>query len=207
MLGAGRTGRDDDAAFSGSFVMRILQFIVACLVLAAGAAGEPSLAQGAAGPRFEDYRVAVRRGRVAPLDVRSHRLARTYRTLMRRQLREEGVNFAGRYTLASVGCGTGCSVTAVIDARDGRAYFPDELNGWTSIVGDYDIPEGEEQRMFRADSRLLRVVGRPNIGRADEERHGPSGIYYYAWANNRLRLVKFVHVGSYPEADPPGGSN
>lgn len=155
-------------------------------------------------PRFERYRAAPWRGRIAPLNQRSHPLASHYRTLMRKQQRDEGVNFAGRYTLASVGCGTGCSVTAFIDARDGRAHFPRELEGWTGIVGDYDPPEGEDTWSYRADSRLLRLVGRPNIGRRGEERHGPSGIYYYEWTGARLRLVRFTHVGSYPEADPPG---
>jgi hypothetical protein len=183
--------------------MRTLRFIVACLSLAA-ALTAPSLAQERDAPRFEDYPAAVRRGRVAPLDLSSHPLARTYRTLLRQQLREEGVNFAGRYTLASVGCGTGCSISAIIDARNGRAYFPRELTGWTGIVGDYDIPEGEDSWTYRAGSRLLRVVGRPNIGAAREERHGPSGIYYYEWTGRRLRLVRFTHVGSYPKADPPG---
>lgn len=182
--------------------MKALRLIIALLALAA-AAGVRPLAQQPAGPRFEDYGANVWRGRAAPLDLRSHPLAGKYRTLMRRQLRDEGVNFAGRYTLATAGCGTGCSIGAVIDARSGRAYFPKELLGWTSIVGDYDPPEGEEGWGFRPDSRLLRLIGRPNIGGAGEERHGPSGIYYYEWTGNSLRLVRFIHVGSYPEADPP----
>src|SRR6266508_649420 len=37
----------------------------------------------------------------------------------------------------------------------------------TSIVGDYEFPHGEEQLMFRTNSRLLRAVGRPNIGQSD----------------------------------------
>jgi hypothetical protein len=175
---------------------------VACLVLAAAADVRP-LAQERGEPRFRDYRAAVWRGRVTPLDLGSHRLARKFRTLMRQRQRDEGVNFAGRYTLATVGCGTGCSVTAMIDARTGRAHFPDELNGWTGIVGDYDVPEGEDAWTYRADSRLLRLVGRPNIGREGEERYGPSGIYYYEWTGRRLRFLKSTHVGSYPEADPP----
>ena len=162
-----------------------------------------SLEAGA--PRFEDFGVAVWRGRVAPLDLRSHSLARMYRTVLRQQLREEGVNFAGHYTLAGAGCGTGCSIRAIIDARTGRAYFPGELYGWTSIIGD-DSALGEDYELVtqRPDSRLLRIIGRPAIGRANEERHGPGGIYYYEWTNNRLRLVRFIPVGSYPEADPPG---
>jgi hypothetical protein len=154
-------------------------------------------------PRFENYAVAVWRGKVAPLNQRSHPLARKYRTLLSQQVRDAGVNFAGRYTLASVGCGTGCSITSIIDARTGRASFPKELLGWTGIVGDYDPPEGEEPWTYRAGSRLLRAVGRPNIGSVGEERYGASGIYYYEWSRNRLRLVKVVPVGSYPDADPP----
>jgi hypothetical protein len=183
--------------------MKILRLTVACLALLAVAFDFASPAQEAGAPRFEDYSVAVWRGRVAPLNLVSHKLARRYRTLLRQQQREEGVNFAGHYTLAAVGCGTGCSVTAIIDARTGRAYFPKELEGWTSIVGDYEFAEGEDVRTFRASSRLLRAIGRPTIGSATEERHGPSGIYYYEWVNGCLRLVRFKPAGSYPDADPP----
>jgi hypothetical protein len=181
--------------------MRKLLCAAILLLLFAPAQGASARAQRRKAPRFEGYRVAVRRGRVAPLDVNSHRLARLYRTLLSRQQRDEGVNFAGRYTLASVGCGTGCSITAVIDARTGRAHFPSELNGWTGIVGDYDPPEGEDTWAYRANSKLLRVTGRPTIGDPREEQHGPSGIYYYVWEGTRLRQVGFEPVGSYPEAD------
>ena len=182
--------------------MRILCLVVACFALGVPVESH-CFAQSNDGPRFEDFRVAVWRGPIAPLNLNSHPLARKFRTTTREQIKEEGVNFAGHYTLVSAGCGTGCSITGIIDARNGRAYFPKEFTGWTSIVGDYEIPDGEDQRMVRKDSRLLRVIERPNIGSAGEERYGPSGIYYYEWSNNRLRLVKFVPVGSYPEADPP----
>ena len=171
----------------------------ALLLLVANAAAQ----EESGAPRFEDYPDSVWRGKVAPLNLGSHAWARKYRTLLRQQIKEAGVNFAGRYTLASVGCGTGCSITAFIDARTGRAFFPKELAGWTGIVGDYEIPDGEESWTYRPNSRLLRLVGRPNIGAIDEERYGASGIYYYEWSNQRLRLVKFTHVGSYPDADLP----
>ena len=187
---------------------KILSALVVCVALAASPVSSPRARQSGArqtkAPRFGDYRVTIRRGRVTPLDLSSHTLARHYRTLLRQQQRDEGINFAGRYTLASVGCGTGCSITAIIDARNGRAHFPAELNGWTGIVGDYEPPEGEEPWEYHADSRLLRATGRPNIARPREERHGPSGIYYYAWDGARLRRVGVTPVGSYPDADPPG---
>src|SRR4051812_35607375 len=167
-----------------SDMRKILCTVIACVALAASPASHPRAQQSAASrskaPRFKEYRVAVSRGRVTPLNLRSHTLARRYRTLLRGQQRDEGVNFAGRYTIASVGCGTGCSITAIVDAHTGKAYFPTELNGWTGIVGDYEPPEGEEPWTYHANSRLLRATGRPNIGDPLEERHGPSGIYYYA---------------------------
>jgi len=178
-----------------------------CLILAllalVGTSESHLFAQEKAEPQFNDFPVSVWSGKVAAPNLKSHPMARKFRTMLREQVKDEGINFAGHYTLASAGCGTGCSITGIVDARTGSVYFPREFFGWTIIVGDYDFPDGEDQRMFRPDSKMLRAVGRPRIGGANEERYGPSGIYYYEWARNRLRLVKFTPVGSYPKADPP----
>jgi len=68
------------------------------------------------------------------------------------------------------------------------------------------FPMAKTSGCFVRTANSLRAIGRPNIGRPDEERHGPSGIYYYEWKKNRLRLVKFAPVGSYLEPDPPSNS-
>jgi hypothetical protein len=159
------------------------------------------LAQKKQPQRFESYAVKAWRGKPAKLNLRSHRLARMYRTSLREQMRDEGVNFAGHYTVAAMGCGTGCSITAIIDARTGQAFFPQVFEGWTSEIGDYQFADGEDIRTFRSNSRLLRAVGRPRI--SADERWGPSGIYYYEWVNNQLRQVHFTPAGSYPETDGP----
>jgi len=147
-------------------------------------------------PRFENYSADVYAGKPAPLNLRSHRLARMFRTRIREQLHEEGINFAGHYTIAVMGCGTGCSTTAIVDARNGRAYFPQVLDGWSVAPGAYQFAENEDVRTFRTDSRLLKIVGSPRLNAY--EKWGPSGIYYYEWKNNRLRQVHFV-----PTADRP----
>jgi len=152
-------------------------------------------------PRFQDYPAEVWAGKATLLDIRSHALARTYRTRLREALREEGINFAGHYTFTSIGCGASCSINAIVDARTGKAYFPNALSAWTDIIGGFDKEDLYEERT-RADSRLLRILGRPNIGRMRGERYGPSGIYYYQWTNGHLRLIRFVPAGSYPKADP-----
>lgn len=152
-------------------------------------------------PTFKNYPADVYAGKPAPVNLRSHRLARMFRTSIREQQHDEGINFAGHYTLAVMGCGTGCSIVAIIDARDGRAYFPRVFEGWTSEIGDYQFGDNEDIRTFRADSRLIRVVGRPRL--SADEKWGPSGVYYYEWKGNALRQVHFQAAGSYPQADRP----
>lgn len=159
--------------------------LIACCALALTAQNKPQE------PRFENYPADVYAGKPAPLNVRSHRLARMFRTRIREQLQEEGINFAGHYTIAVMGCGTGCSTTAIVDARNGRAYFPQVLDGWTVGPGAWP-EEGEDVRTFRTNSRLLKVIGSPRVGAY--EQWGPGGIYYYEWKNNQLRQVHFVPV-------------
>ena len=133
------------------------------------------------------------KGKPAPLNLRSHPMARMFRTRIREQLQEEGINFAGHYTIAAMGCGTGCSTTAIVDARNGRAYFPQVLDGWSVGPGAWP-DEGEDVRTFRTNSRLLKVIGSPRLGAYEE--WGPPGVYYYEWKNNRLRQVHFVPTPS-----------
>src|SRR3954466_12462988 len=101
-------------------------------------------------PRFEDYPVReIYKGPVAPVRLDS-RKARMFRTRLREDSRV-GPNFAGRYTVVVWGCGTGCAQMGVVDARNGRVYFPP--------VEYMDIPDMEDaearSRVFRLDSRLL----------------------------------------------------
>lgn len=164
---------------------------IACLHAIAAQKSDP--------PRFEKYSADVYAGKPAPLNLNSHRLARMYRTSIREQLHEEGINFAGHYTLAVMGCGTGCSITTIVDARNGNAYFPQVFEGWTSVIGDYEFKDDEDIRTFKANSRLIKAIGRPRL--SADEKWGPSGVYYYEWVNNRLRQVHFTPAGSYPQSD------
>ena len=65
-------------------------------------------------------------GKLAPLDESSHPDARTFRTAIRKAL-QDGVNFAGKYTVASIGCGTGCQQHIVVDRETGKVL--DKLQG------------------------------------------------------------------------------
>ncbi|GAA4428056.1 hypothetical protein GCM10023188_11860 [Pontibacter saemangeumensis] len=75
------------------------------------------------------------RGRLAPLDESSHRDARAYRTAIRKAL-HEGVNFAGKYTVVTIGCGTGCQTHYVVDRESGRVLYKLQGNAGASFTPD-----------------------------------------------------------------------
>lgn len=157
--------------------------------------------QNSSEPRFQEYPAEVYAGKAGLLNSRSHKLARVYRARLREALRQGGINFAGHYTFASIGCGAGCSINAIVDATNGKAFFPEPLNGWAPVVATFDR-EPDYAETTRADSRLLRLVGRPTIGNPKDGRHGASGIYFYEWKNDELRLIKVMKAGPSPHPDP-----
>jgi hypothetical protein len=78
-------------------------------------------------PTFAEYPVLGEfQGPAAPLNIESHSLARRFRPMSRKGA-TEGPNFAGHYTIASWGCGSGCVQFAIIDARNGRVFLPPEV--------------------------------------------------------------------------------
>ena len=119
-------------------------------------------------PRFEDFSAVVRyTGTIAAPDVKSQPKARMFRTRLRKAARE-GVNFAGRYILASWGCGSGCQDAGIIDAKTGKVYFSpfiDDIAWQGGAKFNYagGPPEGLNGggTDFRSDSRLLFASGAP----------------------------------------------
>lgn len=148
-------------------------------------------------PDFGDYPARDSfDGRPAPVRLRTRR-DRTYRTALREGA-SRGPNFAGRYTLAYWGCGTGCAETAVVDAKTGLVYWPP--------LRYVDIPRvDEEQREpgdqyapgFRRDSRLL-VLTRSNY-----DRESSYTAYFYVFDRGRFRLVREALLKRRPTGDDP----
>jgi hypothetical protein len=157
-------------------------------------------AQQSAEPRFEDFSVPVWRGRLAAVNVRSHPDAPRLRTRLREDSRTAGINFAGHYSFVGIGCGTNCSISAIVDRRSGRVFFPRELSGWYFTSGEnWGTDDEEDFIRHQPNSRLLRVVGYQYGLRDDRPRPGTGGIYYFEWVNNRLRLVRFIRKPDVPE--------
>ena len=59
------------------------------------------------------------KGTMPALDEKSHESAGTYKSALQEGLRE-GVNFAGKYTVVSVGCGTTCQYHFIVDRQTGK---------------------------------------------------------------------------------------
>jgi hypothetical protein len=134
-------------------------------------------------PAFRDYRVTeIYGGKHAHVDLSSHSNAKKWRTQLI-EASNKGSNFAGHYTIAIWGCGTSCSAFGIIDATNGKVYFPTTLSH-VSWAGWWEKEYGLK---FRLDSNLLIVYGSPN----EEDR---KGIFFYIWENNDLELIKYKLV-------------
>ena len=142
-------------------------------------------AQRAKTPHFADYPATVEKVRVKSIDFRRNPDARAFRTRLSEGLKG-GVNFAGHYVVVGWGCGAGCVSGAIIDARTGNVYWPDQFH---SIGVWYDENTYTDKPVdYRKNSRLFIVNGSPGTKEGDAEK--PQGVYHYE--DNRLRLVKFV---------------
>jgi hypothetical protein len=141
-------------------------------------------------PRFEDYPAKLYTGRNAAPDLKSHPQSRLYRTRLKAWSREKP-NFAGRFILATWGCGTDCTQIAIIDAKTGRIFHPRGATS-NSAVNVHDalfqpgksIWYGSGAVWYRLDSRLLVLIGGPE--------DGDRGIWYFSWEKDHLVKLRFI---------------
>lgn len=104
---------------------------------------------------------------------------RKYRTRITEGV-EEGERFAGRFTIASWGCGTQCLQFAIIDPATGAVFYR-EPNG---IAG---APWHDGFFEFRGDSRLIVLVGE----RMDSSGQDRTGVFYLEWTGTTLRELRY----------------
>ena len=150
-------------------------------------------------PKFEDYASAPFHAKPARVQLRGNKDARRYRTALG-EAAKAGPNFAGRYTIAAWGCGTGCLDWGAIDAATGKVVFDPEIRTienltdmWTfneKIVDAYAKQGANKQSLdlllFRPDSALLVMLGAP--GGVEDK----SGIAWLRWTGARFEPLRFV---------------
>lgn len=139
-------------------------------------------------PSFTQYPARVEQIKNVKVNLTSHKNAKMFRTNLRNAAKQS-VNFAGHYILTTWGCGTNCSDGAIIDARNGRVFFPEQLSGAGFGSSFCDLPDDTEGIVYNPNSRLLILSG---FKGGDLEQNGPCGIYYFEWIGTKFRQVKFV---------------
>jgi len=144
--------------------------------------------QAASVPKFAAYPATVEKAKAKSIDFKKNPDALTFRTRLTDGLKR-GVNFAGHYIVVGWGCGTGCISGAILDARTGNVFWPEQFNALGVWYGGEEYTA--EPVAYRKNSRLLIITGVP-AQKSDAVTEKPSGVYYYEWKNNRLRQVKFV---------------
>jgi len=75
---------------------------------------------------FNDYKISTEySGPLADSDINSHPLAGRYRTVIRNNVRNQGINFSGHYTIVQWGATGIGDFIAVVDRITGKVYpFP-----------------------------------------------------------------------------------
>lgn len=139
------------------------------------------------GPRWSQYPAPVYHGRYAPIQLK--RSDMVFKTRLR-AMAGDPPNFAGHYNLAVWGCGYACLIVRIIDVQTGRVVStnPVDYVNFDHVASELlDASErwpGIGPVKFRADSRLLVLLGMPN------ENTKLHGISYYEMRDGRLQLLR-----------------
>ena len=125
-------------------------------------------------PTFEQFAVAPSySGSVAPVNLNSARGARRYRTVLRYGA-SEGPNFADHFTVVWWGCGSPCTVVAILDAKTGLVVM---------LPDSYTRPP-----MFRRDSRLLVFDATGFLTDSEARPYFDDEAHYYEWVGDHMVL-------------------
>ena len=131
--------------------------------------------------KFASFPILKFKGKLVKPDFKTDKAAYWFRTQIRDQCRQKGINFAGHYTLAMWGCGSPCQQIAIIDRRDGRIYFSElhEINNELAF-----------ELNFTANSKLIIVNSDllfEHKGYVDYT--GPVNLVFFVWNNNKARRL------------------
>lgn len=123
-------------------------------------------------PQFKDYPVYnTYKGKPVRVNLNSHPKAREYRDQLEYKVNYSGTNFAGHYTVVSIGCGSSCQFILIVDTKTGNVYDP----GVGTFYGNKST----------INSNLL--ILNPDLPPDIREMYGDTE--YYLWENNKLRRL------------------
>lgn len=99
--------------------------------------------------QFDNFKVdEVYTGQLASPNFKTDPSAKRFVSLIKQSCKEEGVNFAGHYTIVEWGCGTFCAEMAIVDRVTGKIIY-------SQIP--FDTADGHSGADYKIDSRMLIV--------------------------------------------------
>jgi len=131
--------------------------------------------------KFSNFLVPVYKGKLALPNFKTDTDAYSFRTQIRTQCKEAGVNFAGHYTIVKWGCGSPCQQVAIVDRINGKIYFSKlpEINNEIA----FELKCRPDSRMLIINSDLLDqhkgYVNCSSVGKVE----------IIEWANDKARRL------------------
>lgn len=134
----------------------------------------PPVEKTGSDPTFEDYPVTETfEGESAPLVFTSE--TRMFRSRLQ-SAAAQGPNFAGKYIIATWGCGTDCLMGGVVDPKTGNT----SMIPFSICCVFENAPEGTEKVEFQKDSKLIIFNGLLDEQESDIRQH------FYLFENNKF---------------------
>jgi hypothetical protein len=133
-------------------------------------------------PRFADYPVT----KLSHIRVAKPKVPKNWDEDPRLRLQDtvghlnSRTNFAGRYFVAVVGCGSTCAWGAIVHPKTGRIVPLPSVSSWFET---HDKFEGID---FHPNSRMIVLSG------AREEKKEDMGRHFYVLDNGKLRFLKTI---------------
>jgi hypothetical protein len=126
-------------------------------------------------------------GKMAKPNFKTDPAARMYKTMIKDACANDSITFAGHYTIAEWGCGSGCGGMAVVDRITGRIYFSTNYIPFDTLDGHYGIRYQKDSRLIIVNSFLLDDYPGYSLvaGIYSEQKLG-----FYIWNGNRFVKLK-----------------
>ena len=138
------------------------------------------------------------KARAKAIDFKKNPDARSFRTRLSEAL-HRGVNFAGHYAVAGWGCGTGCISGAIIDARTGNVFWPEQFNaiGVLYSEGEYANVNPSEPLIILGEVDTLQIRADVDEQNAWQVRTNEPAVAFLKGDTKHPLPIRFVRIEPY----------
>ena len=160
--------------------MKFIKFLFGLTILLIA---QDLTAQNIQGYSFENYPTNIIINQRAKINYSSNKLGKEFKTEITEQYKKGKVEFGGHYVLIFWGAGTGLTVGAMVDVKDGKIYeLPlNEENSYREAYHDSD------NILYKPKSNLF-ICYRPRDNKSDENKVDLT-YYFYKWDDTAKKFI------------------